>query len=75
MAIGTGVCWEYMFIGTGMKIGTGTGTTTTFTVSCPAEVLTEGEVRAGGGNERRERAREIRLRHPTVYMTTQRKIN
>lgn len=34
---GTGVCWEYMFIGTGMKTGTGTGTINTFTFSPPAE--------------------------------------
>lgn len=33
---GTGVCWEYMFIGTGMKTGTGTGTINTFTFSSPA---------------------------------------
>lgn len=33
---GTGVCWEYMFIGTGMKTGTGTRTINTFTFSSPA---------------------------------------
>ena len=48
IAIGTGVCWEYMFIGTGMKTGTGTGTINTFTFSSPAEQLPEGRDRAGG---------------------------
>ena len=38
---GTGVCWEYMFIGTGMKTGTGTGTTTTFNFSPPSAELPE----------------------------------
>lgn len=42
IVIGTGVCWEYMFIGTGTKTGTGTGTTTTFTFSSAAEELAEG---------------------------------
>ncbi len=58
IAIGTGVCWEYMFIGTGMKTGTGTGTINTFTFS-PAEELTEGRDRAGGGREgRREEEKD-----------------
>lgn len=51
-AIGTGVCWEYMFIGTGMKTGTGTGTITTFTFSSPAEEATEETDRAAGGRRR-----------------------
>lgn len=47
IVIGTGVCWEYMFIGTGMKTGTGTGTTNTFTFSSPSEGLD----RAGRGTQ------------------------
>lgn len=39
MAIGKGVCWEYMFIGTGMKTGTGTGTINTFTLSSAEQLL------------------------------------
>lgn len=37
--MGTGVCWEYMFIGTGIKTGTGTGTGTIhiFTLSSLTE--------------------------------------
>lgn len=48
IAIGTGVCWEYMFIGTGMKTGTGTGTITTLMFSTPAEGGTEDTGRAAG---------------------------
>lgn len=55
IVIGTGVCWVYMFIGTGMKTGIGTGTITTFTFSSPVEELTEDRVRAGGGRERSQK--------------------
>lgn len=51
MVTGTGVCWEYMFIGTGMKTGTGTGTgtTTTFTFSSLSAELPEGRDNAARG--------------------------
>ena len=55
IVIGTGVCWVYMFIGTGMKTGTGTGTITTFTFSSLTEELTEGRGRAAGGRQRSQK--------------------
>lgn len=53
MATGTGVCCEYMFMGTGMKTGTGTGTITTFTFSSPCEEVNESIDRPGVEEERK----------------------
>lgn len=53
-ATGTGVCWEYMFIGTGMKTGTGTGTSNTWAFSPPAEERSEGATRVREWREERE---------------------
>lgn len=70
---GTGVCWEYMFIGTGMKTGTGTGTTTTLTFSSPSAELPEGRDNAARGETHRStcgqglNTKELKDTYSSIY--------
>lgn len=71
MAMGTGVSCEYMFIGTGIKMGTGTGTITTFTFSDSTEQPTEGGDRAGGKEKREIDQRIIKTTQNKRYRNTE----